>query len=331
VVGVFWLDALFFQGKKEKANETLKLMLGLVAVSLLNPHLHRGLLAPLTIFDEYGYMVLENQTVFFLQNRFGWTASGEFLHTELLGIVTVFAVGWAVVKGRWRDMVPEAVLSLFFLALSLMAVRGIPMLALFSIPLLARVVSLLVGELHLNTRRQLERGLPFAGIVLCMAFIGVRGTYLSADKGHNGLGLWKDIDRSGKFLRRERIPGNIFNNYDIGSYLIHFLHDREKVFVDNRPEAYPVSFFDSIYGPMQRDDDFFREMVEKFDLNIICFHRHDNTEWGQPFLIRRTQDPDWVPIYVDGVSIILVRNLPRNREWIDRYGLSRSMFMAVPT
>jgi len=331
VVGIFWLDMFIFQRKKEQANGLLKLMLALVAVSMLNPHLHLGLLAPLTIFNEYGYMVLENQTVFFLQNRFGWTANGEFLHTELLGIITVLALGWALVKGRWRDMVPEAVLSLFFLALSLMAVRGIPMLALFSIPLLSRIVSLLVGELHFNTRKQLERGLPIVGIVLCMAFIGMKGTYVSADRGYNGLGLMKGVEQTGKFLRRERIPGNMFNNYDIGSYLIHYLHDREKVFVDNRPEAYSVAFFDSVYRPMQRDDDFFREMMEKHDLNIICFFRHDNTEWGQPFLIRRTQDPDWVPIYVDGVSLILVRNLPRNADWINRYALPRSMFVAVPT
>jgi hypothetical protein len=331
VVGIFWLDSLLFQEKKERANGLLKLILGMLAISLFNPHLHRGLLAPLTIFEEYGYMVLENQTVFFLQNRFGWTGSGQFLHTELLGIIIVLAVGWAVVKGRWRDMVPEIALSLFFLALSLMAVRGIPMLALFSIPLLSRIISQLMEELHFNTRKQLERGLPIAGIVLCMAFMGVKGTYVSADRGYNGLGLVKDIDKSGRFLRREHIPGNMFNNYDIGSYLIFYLHEREKVFVDNRPEAYSVHFFDSIYRPMQYDEDFFREMVKKYDLNIICFYRHDNTEWGQPFLIRRTQDPDWVPIYVDGVSLILVRNLPRNADWINRFALPRSMFVAIPT
>lgn len=331
VVGIFWLDALIFQEKREKANGLLKLLLGLVAVSLMNPHLQVGLLAPFTIFDEYGYMVVENQTVFFLQNRFGWTASGEFLHMELMGIIAVLTIGWAVVKGLWREMVPEIVLTLFFIALSLMAVRGIPMAALFGIPLLAKSASMLVGELHFSTRRQLEQGLPIVGIVLCMAFIGVKGTYVSANKGYNGLGLIKGIDQSGKFLRRERIPGNIFNNYDNGSYLIYFLHDREKVFVDNRPEAYSVHFFDSIYRPMQQDDDFFREMVEEYDLNVICFYRHDNTEWGQPFLIRRTQDPDWVPIFVDGVSLILVRNLPKNAEWIKRYGLSRAMFSAVPT
>ncbi len=122
----------------------------------------------------------------------------------------------------------------------------------------------------------------------------------------------------------------MFNNYDLGSYLIYHLHDRKKVFVDNRPEAYSVAFFDSIYKPMQQDADLWRTESAEMGINLICFYRHDNTPWAQPFLIDRTQDPDWVAIYVDAVSIILIRNRESNRKWIDEFGLSREMFRGVP-
>lgn len=331
VAGVFLLDALAVKRDTAKVRELGILLCSMVAVSLINPHFHNGLLAPLTIFNEYGYMIVENQTIFFLQNRFGWqNASPQFIHLEIMSVVTAGAVLWSVVKGLWRDMLPELLLAVGFLVLSLMAVRGIPLFAMFSIPLFARVLSALAGELHFKTRETVGRLVPVAGIMLCAVFTPMTGTYASANRGYNGLGAFEGVEHSGRFLQRAGIPGRIFNNYDIGSYLVYFLKDSGQVFVDNRPEAYSVAFFDSIYRPMQEDDAVFRQMVGRYGINIICFYRHDATPWAQPFLIRRTQDPDWVPILVDDVSLILIRNLPSNRPWIERHALPREMFRSVP-
>jgi hypothetical protein len=73
------------------------------------------------------------------------------------------------------------------------------------------------------------------------------------------------------------------------------LKEKQKVFVDNRPEAYSVAFFDSIYKPMQENDAFFKQMVEKYDINTICFYRHDATPWAQPFLFAEHKTPIGFP------------------------------------
>lgn len=327
VAGVFLFDALVVKCDTAKVRELGMLLGGMVAVSLINPHFHNGLLAPLTIFNEYGYMIVENQTVFFLQERFG---NPQFIHLEILTVFAIGAVGWALAKGLWREMAVELLLATGFLALSFVAVRGIPLFAMFSIPLFARVLFAMVQDLHFKTRESLTQLLPIVGIALCVIFTPMTGTYASANKGYNSIGVFDGVETSGEFLLRSGIPGRIFNNYDIGSYLVYYLKDSGKVFVDNRPEAYSVAFFDSIYRPMQEDDAVFRQMVDRYDLNIICFYRHDATPWAQPFLIRRTQDPEWVPILVDDVSLILIRNLPSNRPWIERYALPREMFQSVP-
>jgi hypothetical protein len=327
LVGAFLLDALLLRRDMPKVRQLGVLLAGTVAVSVINPHFYRGLLAPLTIFDEYGYMIVENQTVFFLQERFG---NPQFVHLEILAVFAFGATVWSIARGFWRQMLPELLLSIGFLALSFMAVRGIPMFAMFSIPLFARVLSSLTDDLHFKTRETLGRLVPVAGIALCGIFVAMPGTYASANKGYNALGVFDGVETSGRFLQKAGIPGRIFNNYDIGSYLVYYLADSASVFVDNRPEAYSVAFFDSIYKPMQEDDAVFREMTQRYDLNVICFYRHDETPWAQPFLIRRTQDPDWVPILVDDVSLILIRNLPSNLPWIERYALPREMFRSVP-
>lgn len=327
ISGVFFLNNLLF--KKDKLQtKNLAITTGvLILVSLINPHFHKGLLAPLTIFNEYGYMVAENQTILFMHERFG---NPELYHFEIFGMASMVVVGFLFIKKVWKSNFIEITLLLFFLTLSAIAVRGIPLFALFFVPALTAVVHNYVESLNYKTKESVLKFIPYIGIVFCVIFIPLKGTYASAQKGYEGLGLIETINDCGEFIRTNQLPGRIFNNYDLGSYLIYHLHDREKVFVDNRPEAYSVAFFDSIYKPMQENPEIWKTKSAEYGINIICFYRHDNTPWAQPFLIDMTQDPDWVTIYVDGASIILIRNKESNRKWIEKFGLSREMFRGVP-
>jgi hypothetical protein len=325
VAGAFLIDALI--NRKSEIKNHILLLLGLVSVSFINPHLHLGVLAPLTIFNEYGYMVAENQTIFFMLDRFG---NAELTHFVLFGFLAIGIIILSIIKGIWKENLPELLLLLSFTGLSVIAVRGIPLFALFFIPVASSIMNNYVDNLNFTTKNSVLNVLPIAGIAFCVLFTGLKGTYASARTDYRSIGLIEGINGCGEFIKANNIGGNIFNNYDIGSYLIYHLHDREKVFVDNRPEAYSVVFFDSIYKPMQEDDQIWNEKMEEYNLNVICFFRHDNTPWAQPFLIRRTQDPNWVPIYVDQATIILIRNRESNRKLIQQYGIDRSVFSGVP-
>jgi hypothetical protein len=71
-----------------------------------------------------------------------------------------------------------------------------------------------------------------------------------------GLGLLPGVDASGDFFRENHIAGPIFNDYDTGGYLIYKLSidgPNQRVFVDNRPEAYTREFFRDFYIRAQRD------------------------------------------------------------------------------
>ena len=141
-----------------------------------------------------------------------------------------------------------------------------------------------------------------------------------------GFGLAPGVTGAADFFRRSRLSGPIFNNYDIGGYLIFYLYPKERVFVDNRPEAYPASFFREIYIAAQEKEKIWRQIEEQYRFNTIFFYRHDATPWAQPFLIRRLKDPDWVPVYVDSYSLILVRNNSQNQEVIKKFRLPQELF-----
>lgn len=325
LTGVFLVDSLI--NDRTRTAKIGMLLLGQVLASLINPHFVHGLLAPLTIFNEYGYMVAENQTLMFMQERFG---NPQFYQFELFVLIALACIGLLIKWGNWRNHLVEIILILTFGILSITAVRGIPLFAIFFVPLAASILYRLVDNLNFKTREAIFKIVPAFGLIICVLFTLIEGTYASSRKGYEALGLIPNINRTGEFLRKQQIPGKIFNNYDIGSYMIYHLHDREKVFVDNRPEAYSVAFFDSIYKPMQQDDELWRTKSLEYGINIICFYRHDNTPWAQPFLIRRTQDPEWVPIFVDDACLILVRNSATNAPWINKFGIDRRVFSGVP-
>src|SRR3989338_5541961 len=141
-----------------------------------------------------------------------------------------------------------------------------------------------------------------------------------------GLGLSEHSFDSVNFIKSTGIHGPIFNNYDIGGAMIFSLFSKEKVFVDNRPEAYPKEFFKKTYIPMQENNKAWQKVDRQYNFNAIYFYRLDMTPWAQNFLVRMIDDKSWSPVYVDSQSIIFLKRNEENKNIITKYELPRSMF-----
>ena len=140
------------------------------------------------------------------------------------------------------------------------------------------------------------------------------------------------------FFKAQNLQGPIFNNYDNGGYLVFSLNTNEqgyigpvhmslKPFVDNRPEAYPVSFFQNIYIPAQEDNAQWQQLDSQYHFNSIFFYYGDATPWGQEFLVSRVQDPNWAPVYADSYNIIFLRrDNPANAAVIKQFEIPKSRF-----
>jgi len=124
------------------------------------------------------------------------------------------------------------------------------------------------------------------------------------------------------FIKENNIQGPMFNNFDIGSFLIWKLYPDHKVFVDGRPEAYSVEFFQEVYIPMQNNPEIWNKYSKEYDINYIIFDLHDGTPWGQTFMYRIQQDSEWKIVFKDDRTIILLKNIPANKEVISRYSLN---------
>lgn len=324
--GIFWFDAFF---KKQFLKEYSILLAGTLLLSLVNPNGTDGFLEPFMILREYGYMIAENQSLFFMQNRF--PENSMYYHFEILFVLAILVFLYAFYLKRNFHFNPHFVLFLFFSILSFKMIRGIPLWGLIFIPFSSAVLfSLMKNHFNYKTARFFQAAcLTLSAVVIFYGLFG-RNHYYSPFKGITGYGLMENVNRSAEFIRQNNIPGPVFNNYDIGGYFIFNLFPEYKVFVDNRPEAYSVDFFKKIYEPMQESEEKWKELSRQFDFNCIYFFRHDNTPHAQPFLIRRINDDGWAPVFVDDFTIIFLKRNEKNAELIKRLELPESMFSAVP-
>ncbi|MCG3164977.1 MAG: hypothetical protein POELPBGB_00737 [Bacteroidia bacterium] len=364
LTGFFMAEEYVVGKNKEKLKHYVMLLAVLLIASLLNPFFIKGLLAPLTIFKEYGYMIAENQSVLFMQERM---PGPVFTHFEITGFVLLLLFAFLIIQKKLIQVLVLLLPVVAFGLLGFVAVRGIPLFALAAIPALAFLMQHLIapsksppkGETFHRTGHSTDGALAepsisswagwgFAGVGILIVLTGFQSGYATDKKNKRpraeyrepsyfapikyttGTGLFADMNLSADFFKQNNIKGPVFNNYDIGGYLIYHLYGKEKVFVDNRPEAYSVDFFKKTYVPMQEKMEKFREVEQQYGFNCIWFYRHDNTPWAQPFLLQLLEQPDYVPVFVDGFTIMFLKRNEQNAELIKKYELPKSMFRSVP-
>jgi hypothetical protein len=289
------------------------------AAALVNPFGLKGLLHPLEIYHNYGYTVLEEKSVWFLENygvmNPNFTLISGVLIFLLLGFVLLLAIN------RKKSGFLYFFLGIFFGTIAWTALRNFSLLGFAALPILGFVYFNIFKKRgnEFDLAREYAAGLLFISV----AILGIFSNYqfVAAHSGNRGLGLAPGIEGAANFLTSEKIDGPIFNNYDIGGYLIFSLPSDKKVFVDNRPEVYPASFFTEVYEPMQIQPEIFAKVDEQYHFNSVVFYRHDITPWGMSFLKNIQENPNWTPVYEDDYAIIYLKNNEQNQSIIERYKL----------
>lgn len=320
--GLFVLDELVIYRKKLRNSHTFFLLLVfiLTCIALLfNPRGLTAILYPFTVLSHYGYSIEENQTIFFLQNYyFRWSIFFFELITAL-GFISF------CITHRKRRLI-DWLLILSFAYLGASAVRNMPLfiLALF-LPFTESFTDNFKALADHFKHKPLIFPLYFS-LLSCLLGIFVFGQAVQKGTGDT---VSPGAERGVDFLIDNQITGRIFNNFDIGSYLIYRLYPEERVFVDGRPEAYPVSFFQQTYIPMQENPQLFTKVVDKYHISVVFFSYTDQTPWATMFLENIKQNHDWEPVYLDDYVIIYLKKTPANQPILSRFGMAPETLRAT--
>jgi len=325
ILGAFLLEKIifYFKNKAEKLKLISGVFVAVLFATLANPFGWKGALHPFFVYGNYGYRILEEQTIWFLENLKIHHPSFILFQIMLGALVLSFA--WIAFKKRAEFQWANFFVAGGFSFMACWSIRNLSLFGFFALPILASNLKIILPKISLNNfnRKMVCVGLAF--IIVLTVLIGY-WRYLPTANDRFGLGLLAGTNDSAVFWQEHNLQGPIFNNYDIGAYLIYHLFPSEKVFVDNRPETYPVEFFDEIYIPLQENEEIWREKSEEYGFNALFFYFRDATPWGQKFLIARVQDENWASVFADERAIIFLKRNELNKIIIDEFEIPREMF-----
>ncbi len=287
----------------------LAVILGLsVILSFINPYGLMGFLYPLNVTKNYGYTIVENQTIFLLESinfqnpNFIWVKIT--LGIILLSIIIVISNvvrnlpssedSSLAAQNDKRNRVRNILITCFGAVLALMNVRSFPYLVFISLPAVLQNFGAIKPDWLTKT----------ATIITAILLII---TTLNNFKTNQFPNL--KFEESGKkaldFALSNNLPGPIYNNFDIGSYIIYRGYPKYQVFVDGRPEAYPAGFFSEVYIPTQADYAKFQLLEKQYNFKTIIFSITDQTPWGRTFLNSVAKDTSWKIVYLDNFMAVL--------------------------
>lgn len=315
--GLFFIEELFRHKKLDK--RLLLIGATLIFSIFLNPGFIRGAVLPFTVFGNYGLSVEENASPFAIftptstNTNIAYTLTLQVLMFELL--VFLFAVG-LFAKKQWKEIFQTGS-GLFSAGLGLKFMRSISVFGVLGFIPLAQAFTKLEEKMRKSVDKYMMstiKGVVVLGVGIIIA-IHVKGLF---EYQILSFSFVSSSENAVTFIKQTLLRGPIFNNYRIGNYIIYGLYPKEKVFVDARPEAYPVSFFDE-YWKMMADEQFFNQQVKKYNINAVVFNVDDDSIKIRPFLLRLLNSKDWVPVYADGLVTIIVRDNEVNKEVIEKH------------
>jgi len=262
---------------------------------LLNPWGIQGVWYPFLLSSNYGYSVAENMSIYYM---ISYSNSPWFLYLLLLVLLGCFFSVMALVQKK----IPEAILLAVVSMVALLQIRQAPFLSLTSVA----VIPLLLPIYRINALTMIGTAM----VTIITSVMIVSGSFytrfsLNGDFGWRFVSLHEGVVNEAK---KRSLPGRIFNNFDNAGYVIYGLYPQRKVFVDNRPEAYPADFFQKVYIPLQRDEEMRKKVFQHYGIRTIIFTYSDQTEWAFAFVHSIMNDASWKLLYMDRSSILLVND-----------------------
>ncbi len=285
----------------------------------------------LHLLNNYNYKVAENQSPIFLINY----GINSYLHVYAILFIVLLVI--ALIFLLWKKSFNKGVvffslMVIFFAVLSSQLVRVYPFLALSSLPLLAVFFQQIAQEKYFQSKLNILKDSFwtqfFITAVLSIFIVIMLFSGLWLPKAPIGWGLKKNNLQAEEFLQVLKPDGRVFNNYDVGGFLIWHL-PLDSIFVDNRPEAYPNEFFD-LYRQAQTDWEMFTQLQKQYNFSTVIYYYHDLTPEAQTFLKNIVQAEVWSPVYGDSELVIFLHNSPENQAKIDRFKLDRAIFNFSP-
>ena len=287
------------------------ILLVTAAACLVNPSGIRGALYPLTL-ATVSFPIGENLSMLTL------TRIGAQIEWISLGAAAgLLAASFAFQAWKRRFVWPLFLLSGTVFIMTVLMYRNHPVFGFLSLA----IIAMNAGLSGITAEARHKRIVLTVVSLAILAGLYVNASRMIEEESLIGLGQIPGRDAVAEFIRTNNLQEPLFNNFNIGSYLIYHLFPQLRVYIDSRPEAYPSEFLDNGYLlPMSNEEDWER-LFTAYQFNTIVFCWTTKSE--ERFIVRRMLDPTWSVVFLNNSAVILVRRIVLNQNIISRFEIPK--------
>jgi len=230
-----------------------------------------------------------------------------------------------------RVNISYLLIYIIFLVSSLMYIRIIPIFAILAIPMtlfnientpsLKLISAIKKNTIHNFRLRNILSNLTLQILLIASIIILISKLFVSQYYFRNRIISSNEFDLlepkgAIDFIQKNYIQGNIFNNFEIGGYLIWKLFPHRKIFIDGRINTLYNPRFVLYYYSLFSNPKEFNKAAEHFNINFILLSR---LPFYEPFLKYLYKNESWKIIYIDKFAVVFIKDSPLNKDIIMKY------------
>jgi tetratricopeptide (TPR) repeat protein len=166
-------------------------------------------------------------------------------------------------------------------------------------------------------------------VALFLVFAGARSYDLVSNRYYVDSGQlhffgagesWWFPERAMDFLEKEHLPVNLFHSYTMGGFLTWRVGERYPDFADGRFVPFAEALFSeqNELSAAPPDSALWRKAADRWNINTMIFSLSRYAGLGTFPLDDYCHSKTWKPVYLDDVSILLVRDRPENADLLSR-------------
>ncbi|MFB3895468.1 MAG: hypothetical protein ACE14V_04110 [bacterium] len=306
-----------------------------------------------SLVNPYGYKVFK-LSVDVMKDRalvesIGELKSPDFHYThfyEILILLMIIGFAWSLNAVTITDII----LIFFFLHQSLNYVRHLPLFGIVAAPIIGKHLALSwqhlwsrgrialpdagnKGEVtsHLpaeepsdimadlaptnHTKRYAWNKIIVSGLIILAFFyvLFIEGQLSLNMETINGSGYRKHDYPvyASDFILANDFTGNMFNEINSSGYLMWRLYPKHLLFTDNRFDIFGSKFLKDFYAVTEVWDNW-QQVLDKYKINYFIISKDSMLDRAL------AKTAGWVKVYYDYGYVIYVKDIPENKELIDR-------------
>lgn len=168
------------------------------------------------------------------------------------------------------------------------------------------------------------RAAVLAAILVALVSFGAVTLSFSFSQLEYGIGMTKHkfSFAAAEFLRKNPVPGKMFNFFDIGGFLDWQLYPQALTFIDGRTYN-PAVFQDhqTVTGALPGWED----VLRKYGITYLVLKSIDSSGLVLPVVPELSRNPGWSLVFADGLFLVFVRNTPENQAYLSKHTVPKSI------